>query len=150
MARVRLGYGHGTGISSPIDVHVGTRMRQRRRHLDMTQEELGDVLGLAYQQVQKYERGTNRISASRLFKLSQVLDVSIEYFFDDMPLEVAASSPATKRGRAKEPASCEPNPMAEREMLELVRAYYTIEDAKIRKRLLEITKAMGAAASVDD
>ncbi len=116
----------------------------------MTQEELGDILGLAYQQVQKYERGTNRISASRLFKLSQVLDVSVEYFFDDMPLEVAATSPATKqRGRAQEPASCEPNPMAEGEMLELVHAYYKIEDAKIRKRLLEMTKALGAAASVD-
>ena len=150
MAKSKSRRGRGTGISQ-IDVHVGARVRRRRTLFGMTQTNLSDALGMSFQQVQKYERGTNRISASRLFKLSQVLDVSIEYFFNDMPLEVAATSLATKRcGRANEPASYEPDPMAEREMPEFVRTYYEIEDAKIRKRLLEMTKALGAAASIDD
>ena len=90
----------------------------------MTQTDLGDALGLTFQQVQKYERGVNRIGASRLLALNQVLDVSIDYFFEDMPPEVAAISPATKgRGKAKKPPSHEPDLMVKRETLELVRAY---------------------------
>src|SRR5450759_1684870 len=70
---------------SPIDVHVGTRIRLRRTLLGMSQERLGEALGLTFQQVQKYERGVNRVGASRLFDLSRVLDVPISFFFDDMP-----------------------------------------------------------------
>src|SRR4028119_625057 len=70
---------------SPIDVHVGSRVRLRRTLLGMSQEKLGEALGLTFQQVQKYERGVNRIGASRLFDLSRVLDVPISFFFDDMP-----------------------------------------------------------------
>ncbi len=150
MAKAKLGYGHGTGIPNPVDVHVGARLRQRRTLLGMTQPNLGDALGLTFQQVQKYERGTNRISASRLFALSRVLDVTVEYFFDDMPAEVAASSPAQGGGMAKKPPSYEPNPMAKRETLELVRAYYKISDPQVRKRLFEMTKALMAAASTDE
>ena len=149
MAKAKLGRGRGTGIS-PIDVHVGARLRQRRTLLGMTQTDLGDALGLTFQQVQKYERGTNRISASRLFDLLRVLDVPLEYFFDDMPPEVAASSPAQGGGKAKKPPSYEPNPMAKRETLELVRAYYKISDPQVRKRLFEMTKALRAAASEDE
>ncbi len=149
MGKIRLAYGRGTGIS-PIDVHVGARVRMRRTLLGMSQTTLGDVLGLSFQQVQKYERGANRIGASRLFDLSRVLDVPIEFFFEEMPAEVAASSPAQKPGRAKAPPSYEPNPMARRETLELVRAYYKISDPQVRKRLYELTKAVGAAASGDD
>ncbi len=113
----------------------------------MNQTILGKALGVSFQQVQKYENGTNRISASRLFDLTRVLDVSIEHFFEDMPPEVAASPPATKgRGRGKKPPSNEPNPMAKRETLELVRAYYKIEDADLRRRLREMAKALGADA----
>ncbi len=83
-------------------------------------------------------------------KLSQVLDVSIEYFFDDMPPEVAASELAAKeRGKAKKPPSYEPDPMARRETLELVCAYYKIEDAKIRKRVYELTTTLGVGAGKD-
>jgi transcriptional regulator with XRE-family HTH domain len=142
MGKTKLGYGHGTGIPSPIDVHVGARLRLRRTLLGMTQTSLGDAIGLTFQQVQKYERGANRIGASRLFHLSQILDVSIEYFFGDMPADVAAKSPAQWRGRAKKPPSYEPDPMAKRETLELVRAYYKITDPQIRKRLRELTKAL--------
>ncbi len=149
MAKTKLGYGHGTGIPSPIDVHVGARLRQRRTLLGMNQTDLGDALGLTFQQVQKYERGTNRISASRLFYLCGVLDVPVEFFFDDMPTAVAASSPAQSDGKAKKPPSYKPDPMAKRETLELVRAYYKITDPEIRKRLFELTKALGAAASKD-
>ncbi len=131
MAKSKPSYGHGTGKPHPIDVHVGARVRQRRVLLGMNQTKLGDALGLSFQQVQKYERGTNQISASKLFKLSQVLEVSIEHFFEDIPAEVAAS------------------PMITQETLKLVRAYYEIEDAKIRKRVYELTKTLGAGAGKD-
>ena len=151
MAKLSSVHGHGTGISSPVDVHVGARVRVRRTLLGMNQTKLGDAIGVTFQQVQKYENGANRISASRLFDLSRVFDVSIEYFFDDMPADVAASSLATKnRGKARKPPSYEPNPMAKRETLELVRAYYKIGEPQIRKRLYELTKALGAAASRSD
>jgi len=150
MGKIASSHGRGTGIRSPIDVHVGARLRQRRRLLGMNQTELGDAIGVAFQQVQKYERGANRISASRLFDLSRVFDVPIQFFFDDMPKAVAASSPATeKRGRAKKSPSYEPDPMAERETLELVRAYYKITDPEIRRRLRELAKAIGVGASKD-
>ena len=146
MAKAKSRHGRGTGIPSPVDVHVGARLRQRRKLLGMNQTKLGSSIGLTFQQVQKYEKGTNRISASRLYALSGTLDVPIEYFFSDMPTAVAASSPTLGGGRAKKPPSYQPDPMATRETLELVRAYYKIEDADVRKRLREL---MGAAVSKD-
>ena len=143
------GYGHGTGIPSPVDVHVGARLRRRRTLLGMSQTKLGEAIGLAFQQVQKYERGANRISSSRLYDLSGMLEVPIEYFFGDMPAAVAASSPTLKGGRAKEPPSYEPDPTHKQETMEFVRAYYKIEDANVRKGLRELTKAVGAAANRD-
>ncbi len=131
MAKSKPVYGRGTGKPHPVDVHVGARVRMRRTLLGMTQTDLGDAVGLAFQQVQKYERGTNRISASKLFKLSQVLDVSIEYFFNEMPPVVATSSMTTQ------------------ETMKLVRSYYNIDDAKIRKRVYELTKTLGADAGKD-
>ncbi len=146
MAKSKPRYGYGTRKPSPIDVHVGARVRQRRVLLGMNQTKLGDALGLTFQQVQKYENGTNRVSASRLYDLSRVLDVSIEHFFEDMPNAVAASSPAAKKsGKAKKPPSNEPNPMAKRETLELVRAYYKIKDADVRKRMYQLITGLGAA-----
>ncbi len=145
----KLGYGHGTGIPNPVDVHVGARLRVRRTLLGMSQTTLGDAIDLTFQQVQKYESGMNRISASRLFNLSRVFDVPIQFFFDDMPTAVAASSPMLGRGKAKKPPSYEPDPMGTRETRELVRAYYKIEDADVRKRLRELTNALGAAVSKD-
>ncbi len=150
MAKSKARRGRGRGIG-PIDVHVGARVRQRRTLLGMTQTNLSDAIGVSYQQMQKYERGMNRIGASRLFDLSRVLDVSIQYFFDEMPTAVAARSPANKkRGKAKKLPSYEPDPMHKRETLGLVRAYYEIKDAEVRKRLRELTKALGAAASRSD
>ncbi len=142
-SKSRRGRGRGTG---PIDVHVGARLRQCRTLLGMNQTKLGNAIGVTFQQVQKYENGMNRISGSRLFDLSRVLDVPIQYFFDDMPIAVAASSPAQGGGRAKKPPSYEPDPMAKRETLELVRAYYKISNPQVRKRLFEVVKALEAAS----
>ncbi len=142
-------YGRGTGRPHPVDVHVGARVRQRRVLLGMNQTILGKALGVSFQRVQKYENGSNRIGSSRLYDLSRLLDVSIEYFFDDMPPEVTASSPAKGRGKAKEPPGYELDPMVKRETLELVRAYYKIENAGVRKRLREMGRAPGADAGKD-
>ncbi len=136
---------HPTGVPNPVDVHVGRRVRQRRILLGMSQTNLADALGLTFQQVQKYESGANRIGSSRLFHLSQIFDVSIEYFFNDMPADVAAKSPAQWRGSVKSPVSYEIDPMAKRETLELVRAYYRIPDSKVRKCLFKLTKAFAGA-----
>ncbi len=148
MAKAKSRRGRGSGIS-PVDVHVGVRLRARRTLLGMTQTNLGDAIGVAFQQVQKYERGTNRISASRLFNLSRILDVPVQFFFDDMPTAVAVSSPAQVGGRAKKPPSYEPDPIAKRETLQLVRAYYKITDPEIRKHLFAMTKTLGAKSSGD-
>src|ERR1700728_2865920 len=113
---------------SPIDVHVGSRVRLRRTLLGMSQERLGNAIGLTFQQVQKYERGANRIGASRLFDLSRVLDVPVSFFFDEMSDNAAQQSPRMMvAGLVEEPVEeVENDPMTKRETLELVRAYYKI------------------------
>ncbi len=145
----KLGYGHGTGIPSPVDVHVGRRVRMRRTLLGMSQTTLGEAIGLTFQQVQKYEWGTNRVSSSRLYDVARVLDVPVEFFFEDMQAEVVGSSPSQRRGKAKERARYEFDPMAKRETLELVWAYYKISDPQVRKLLFAMVKTLGAGASED-
>jgi transcriptional regulator with XRE-family HTH domain len=81
-------------LLNPIDVHVGQRIKLLRKLSKMSQAKLGDAVGMTFQQIQKYEHGTNRVGASRLFELSQILDVSISYFFDDMPPEIAGEPKA--------------------------------------------------------
>ena len=81
---------HAPRAANPVDVHVGARIRLRRQVLKMSQERLGDQLGVTFQQVQKYERGTNRVGASRLWRLSQVLEVPVSYFFDGLTNEIEA------------------------------------------------------------
>ncbi len=132
---------------SPIDVHVGSRIRLRRTLLGMSQERLGDQLGLTFQQVQKYERGVNRVGASRLFDLARVLDVPISFFFDDMPDDLAGSLGAGSR-RALGGVTDAQDPfgddtMTRRETLELVRAYYRIGDPNQRKKIFDLIRAMG-------
>ena len=135
------------GGPNPVDVHVGSRVRLRRTLLGMSQEKLGEAIGLTFQQVQKYERGANPFRASRLFDLSRVLDVPVGFFFDEMPDDVAASSPAQRPGRDKPLPEQELDPMVKRETLELVRAYYKIEESSVRKRLFEMTKALAVAST---
>ncbi len=135
------------GNPNPVDVHVGGRIRLRRTLLGMSQERLGDALGLTFQQVQKYERGTNRVGASRLWDLSRVLDVPVSFFYEDMGEEVAELSPRLISGLAEEPESVEADPLTKRETLELVRAYYRIQDPSVRKRVFDLAKAL--ASSID-
>ncbi len=130
------------GVPNPIDVHVGSRVRLRRTLLGMSQEKLGEAIGLSFQQVQKYERGLNRIGASRLFDLARALDVPVEFFFDEMSDDVAAHSPGQSKGTASEAVDGGPDPMAMRETLDLVPAYYKIHDASVRKRLLAFMQAL--------
>ncbi|MCH7538931.1 MAG: helix-turn-helix transcriptional regulator [Proteobacteria bacterium] len=122
-----------TGVPKPVDVHVGSRVRLRRTMLGMSQEKLGHAIGLTFQQVQKYERGANRIGASRLFELSHVLDVPVSFFFDDMPADVASRSRLLEGGLAEEGG-------------ELVRAYYRIADPGVRKRVFALAKALAKAS----
>lgn len=140
-----------SGQPNPVDIHVGARVRLRRTLLGMSQEKLGEAIGLTFQQVQKYERGANRIGASRLFDLSRVLDVPVSFFYDDMDEAVQESSPvAVARGTvglAEDAVGFEADPMTRRETLELVRAYYSINDPQVRKRVYELAKAL---ASVSD
>jgi transcriptional regulator with XRE-family HTH domain len=133
---------------SPIDIHVGSRIRLRRTLLGMSQERLGESLGLTFQQVQKYERGVNRVGASRLFDLSRVLDVPISFFFDDMPDSLAANFggvPSRRAGGVEHQDPFGDDTLSRRETLELVRAYYRITDPSIRKRVFDLIKSMGPA-----
>ena len=137
------------GRSSPVDAHVGSRIRLRRTLLGMSQERLGEALGLTFQQVQKYERGANRVSASRLFDLARVLDVPISFFYDDMPEQIGRTAAGVGSGRtaggfadAQDPFG-QDEAMHRRETLELVRAYYRISDPALRRRLFDLIKTMG-------
>src|SRR5215212_933479 len=103
---------------NPIDIRVGARLRLRRTLLGMSQEKLGEAIGLTFQQVQKYERGANRIGASRLFDLSRVLDVPVSFFFDDMaadPNSIPTSDGLVGGFGEEKSSSFEPDPMAKRE-----------------------------------
>jgi transcriptional regulator with XRE-family HTH domain len=139
------------GRPSPIDVHVGSRIRLRRTLLGMSQERLGEALGLTFQQVQKYERGVNRVGASRLFDLSRVLDVPISFFFDDLPESLATTYGGNVGRRAGGFAEMQDgftdDALNRRETLELVRAYYRITDPAVRKRVFELIKSMGPSES---
>ncbi len=139
---------------SPIDMHVGSRIRLRRTLMGMSQERLGEALGLTFQQVQKYERGVNRVGASRLFDLSRVLDVPISFFFDDMPEPLAGGfAPGLASGMGGRRAygfadgqdsfgAPADDTLSRRETLELVRAYYRITDPAVRKRVFELIKSL--------
>ena len=133
--RRRVGRPPTAGNPNPVDVHVGARVRLRRTLLGMSQERLGEALGLTFQQVQKYERGANRIGASRLFDLARALQVPVGFFFDDLPDGVAGDSP---------PVAATPNDdqMQRRETIELVRAFYRIQDPTARRRLYELTRSI--------
>ncbi|MEC8182626.1 MAG: helix-turn-helix transcriptional regulator [Pseudomonadota bacterium] len=136
--------------NNAIDVHVGRRVRLRRTLLGMSQEQLGDALNITFQQVQKYERGSNRISASRLWDIGQILDVPVSFFFDDMSRDTMDHSPRRMLDRTEsEYEEQRVDPMARRETLELVRAYYRIENPLLRKRITEMVKAVSGTSEKD-
>lgn len=140
--------GRSWGKPNPIDVHVGNRLRLRRTLLGMSQQKVGEALGLTFQQVQKYERGTNRIGASRLWDLAGVLDCPVAFFFDEMDEKTAGQSPRNWNGETSDPALREDDPMNRRETLELVRAYYRIKGYHVRRRIYELAKSL-ATSGVD-
>jgi transcriptional regulator with XRE-family HTH domain len=132
-------YGRGTGVPNPIDVHVGNRVRMRRLLLGMNQETLANALGLTFQQVQKYEGGANRVSASRLSAMAEILGVPISYFFGDLRPDEASVSPEDRQWREQ---------LQRPETIEFIRLYYAIPDPKIRRQFLEMTKTL--AESFDE
>ena len=138
-------------VANEIDAHVGSRLRLRRLLLGISQEKLGGALGLTFQQIQKYERGANRVGASRLFDLSRVLDVPVSYFFADMPEETAAVMPARLAGKA--PASRElsldADVLLSKETAELVRAYYAIGDLEVRRRTLDFLRTVSESICLE-
>lgn len=131
----------------PVDIHVGARVRLRRTLLGMSQEKLGKALGLTFQQVQKYERGANRIGSSRLFQLSRILDVPVSFFFDEMQPETTRKADGMAEGSKQ---VFEVDKLSRRETLELVRAYYKISDPSVRKKIFEMVKAVGNSAIGSD
>ena len=128
-------------MKHPVDVHVGKRVRHRRWMVGMTQQQLGDIVGIKFQQIQKYETGMNRISASRLWDIAQALGVSISFFFEGFG-EVAdpAEAPATT-----EPSAQRGDLLADKEALELVRSYYSIPEAQ-RRRLFDLARVLSDVA----
>lgn len=129
----------------PTDVHVGSRVRLRRNMLGLSQEKLGEAIGLTFQQVQKYERGANRIGASRLMELSQVLGVPVSFFYDETD---PVHAPPVPTGFAEAPQEgFDSDPLRRRETLELIEAYYNIGDTAVRRRLFDLAKALAGSAA---
>jgi transcriptional regulator with XRE-family HTH domain len=134
---------------NPMDIHVGTRVRLRRMVIGMSQEKLGEKMGLTFQQIQKYEKGTNRIGASRLFQLSQIMDVPVQFFFEDAPAHANRHVAAGGFAESKTEAFLL-DFLNSRDGLELNRAFVKITDPKVRKRVVELVRALSdevAAAS---
>ncbi len=124
-----------------VDLHVGARIKLRRSLLGLSQEKLGERLGLTFQQVQKYERGLNRVSASRLHDLGRVLDVPVSFFFDGL---AGGVSPASASGfaEAQDAFGLDADVLSRRETLDLVGAYWRITDPDQRRRVLDLVKSM--------
>lgn len=126
-----------------VDIHVGSRVRMRRMLLGISQEKLGNMLGLTFQQVQKYEKGANRIGASRLFALSSILGVPVQYFFVDAPSDQshAGAPQAFAEGRD---AECEVvvDFLSSREAIELNRAFMSITNSTVRRSIIDLVRNM--------
>jgi len=132
----------------PIDVHVGKRLRLRRTLLGMSQEQLAGAVGVTFQQIQKYERGSNRVSASRLYDVARVMGVSISFFFEDIGTDITDGRPTQnlpeQAGLGESPMPAyEQNELSRNETLELVRAYWRLANSDMRKNVLELLRSMG-------
>jgi len=133
------------GIPRAVDIHVGQRLRLRRTLLGISQENLGDAVNLTFQQIQKYERGANRVSASRIYEFAQELDVPVSYFFEEMNAKTKATQGRRIAPTPGETVEHEGDPLARRETLKLIHAYYKIVDPKVRKKLFNLTKVIAAS-----
>ncbi|MEL6203131.1 MAG: helix-turn-helix domain-containing protein [Pseudomonadota bacterium] len=123
---------------NPIDVHVGTRIRLRRAMVSMSQEKLGEALGITFQQVQKYEKGTNRVGASRLQNIAAILNVPVSFFFEDAPGDKAGAN----NEMAESGSSYVVNFLSSSEGLQLNRAFVKISDPKVRRKIIDLVKSL--------
>lgn len=130
------------GGPDEIDVHVGSRLRIRRTLLGVSQEKLAGAIGLTFQQIQKYERGLNRISAGRLFQFSRILDIPVTYFYENMGADALGASDNDQDGFSYDVGLAR-DVLESRETLELLRAYYSFEDENTRKDIVKFIKSMG-------
>ncbi|MCA0042945.1 helix-turn-helix domain-containing protein [Celeribacter litoreus] len=125
-------------MKHPVDVHVGKRIRHRRWMIGMTQQQLAEKVGIKFQQIQKYETGMNRVSASRLWDIAEAVDVPVAFFFEGMDASASAEQQPTD---AKVPSDI----LADKEALELVRSYYAIPENQ-RRRLFELARVLSDVA----
>lgn len=131
---------------NPIDVHVGSRVRLRRTMLGMSQEKLGEALGITFQQIQKYEKGTNRVGASRLQNISKILNVPVSFFFEDAPGDAPGGQPGMAEANS---SNYVVDFLSSSEGLQLNRAFVKISDAKVRRKIVDLVKALAAEADSD-
>jgi transcriptional regulator with XRE-family HTH domain len=127
--------------ANPIDVHVGNRVRLRRLRIGMSQEKLAERLGLTFQQVQKYEKGSNRVSASRLFEMAEILGVPVQYFYEEM---ASPAAPPAGDESAGTPGEALADLMSSREGQQLSEAFTSIKNAEVRRRIIDLVKALAA------
>lgn len=132
-------------IPNPIDIHVGARVRMRRVLIGMSQEKLGERLSLTFQQIQKYEKGTNRIGASRLQQISEILGVPVSYFFEGTPVP----QPTTSTGFSESASTFVVDFLSTVEGLQLNKAFIRIEDPRVRKKVVELVKALAKDVDAD-
>ena len=123
----------------PVDAHAGSRVKLRRKLMGLSQAKLGDAVSLTFQQIQKYERGVNRMGGSRLYQFAQILDVPVSFFFDDMPADLDDMAPAVETVVIDQ---IEKTEIPEEEVAALVENYYQVRGKKDRHRLREMARAM--------
>jgi transcriptional regulator with XRE-family HTH domain len=126
-------------MTNDIDLHVGKRLRRRRRLLGLTQQQLAESVGIRFQQIQKYECGANRVSASRLFELAESLDVPVQYFYEGL----------STRDEVPNENTLAHDVLSQKETVDLIRAYYRLGE-RPRKRLLELAKSLGPEQPAND
>ena len=135
----------GKGGPDPIDKYVGTRVRARRVGMRMSQTKLGEAIGVTFQQVQKYENGTNRVGAGNLFKVAQALGVDVGFFYEGLPEDLVEKG--RRRGLSdKAQAMFDPDPLSSRESIELMHNYFRIANDHVRKRLFHLVKTLSRSA----
>ena len=128
-------------VPHPVDIHVGKRLRARRTILGVSQEDIGDSVGITFQQVQKYERGLNRIGSSRLYEFSCLLGVGVSYFFEELDGNSSSKDSSLSDGDFL----FEHEKFSNKELMSLVKAYQGIDNAKVRKKVLSLVKAIAAS-----
>lgn len=141
---VRLGSNALKKSPNPIDKHVGSRVRMRRMMIGMSQERLGEALGLTFQQVQKYEKGTNRIGASRLHQIASILGVQVEFFYEGAPQLEGAPPPEDGFSEPPTPAYVS-DFLSTSDGLHLMRAFVRVKDGKVRRRIVDLVEALAPA-----